>query len=172
MRTVKYFETFGRHYRITQFAATRGFELMEKREELGPLDMLSGTSARRDSGEWVDLNTRETINELVTDIAEILPPREILDVIFGFASYHNFGFLHSWKGAKIPRRFVSEKESVSSTYVEPIVSILIQDKVATLKELEEYYSLEDAFKMFDVIVVKGINQALSNEDTMKSARKR
>lgn len=71
-------------------------------------------------------------------------------VVYDFS----FGFLKTWKGVKVPRRFISDAKSVSTEYTDPLISQLIQEDYASLRELEEYYSLEDAFRMFDIMTAK------------------
>lgn len=141
-----------------------------------PCGLLSQTQveAKDESGKvfWIGLLDSEAINEFVTDKAKVLPPRLVLSGVMSLVYGWNFDFLVNWKSAKIPSRFTDGAPSISSKNMEPMASQLIQDGVASLKELEEYYSLEDAFKMFDTILIKGINQALSQEAAMKKGGKK
>lgn len=170
MRKTTKFDAFGRTYRTTQFAAIPGLVIMDKQAELTPLDVLSGTEALGYDDNWYRLDSRENINSLVTDAAGVLPPRAILDALCKLINEFNFAFLATWKGAKVPRRFTSGATSVESKNVDPIIMTLIQEDVAKLRDLEEYYSLEDAFKMFDILVVKGINSALQHEQAERDAK--
>lgn len=135
-----------------------------------PQIVLAHTDALKD-GHWTNLATQEAINEHVLDQAGVLPPRVVLSGLLRIIGDHSFGFMRHWKSAKVPRRFLSGASSVDSSNVDPIITALTTDKMATLRELEEYYSLEDAFKMFDSMVVKGINSALSTEAAMANAKR-
>ena len=42
--------------------------------------------------------------------------------------------------------------------IEPILGLLISKKLATLKELEEYYSLEDVIDMFEIVSIDCYNE--------------
>ena len=49
------------------------------------------------------------------------------------------------------------------TNIEPIVGIVISKKMATMKELEEYYSLEDLVDLFEIIEIDCYNEHKQNE---------
>ncbi len=166
----KEFSMMGVAYRTTQFPAMPALELMKKQEELHPCEMLGNTFAKQGEN-WLPLSDPDNINELVVDKAGILAPRLVLNALLSIVNEFNFEFMYTWKGAKIPRRFIDDANSVASNHVDPMIAQLLQNDCATLRELEEYYSLEDAFKMFDVMVVKGINSALSQEHASKNSKK-
>lgn len=133
--------------------------------------MLSQTSAQHADGSWHLLDSKEAINYLVIDAAGVLAPRIVLNGILSLVNDYNFKFMDGWKSVKVPPRFTEQSASVTSKNVDPMASQLIQDDVASLRELEEYYSLEDAFKMFDTIMVKGVNSALSHEAATKKNKR-
>lgn len=162
----KTFGLFGVDYRTTQFTAVQALEIME-RESTHPIDNLRLTQAHVPGRGWVDLDSRESINEIVRDETGILAPRLVLQALLRTVNEYSFGFTTAWKGVKIPKRFTSGVDAKSSSHVDPLIAQLLQEEVATLKELEEYYSLEDAFKMLDVMVAKGVNEALAHEASMK-----
>lgn len=159
------FEAFGVKYRSKQFAAIQSLAIMND-PETAPEIVLAQTEALTEDGHWASLGDRDAINAYILDDAEALPPQVVLRGILRVVGDHSFGFLRSWRGAKVPRRFLSQANNVSSENVDSIIVSLITDKMATMRELEEYYSLEDAFKMFDSMVVKGINSALGTEAAM------
>lgn len=167
----KSFSAFGIEYRTVQFSAVEGIQFLGDQGDLHPTQLLQKTEARlcakKGLGEWVRLDDPGCINTAVFDMANVLPPRDVLNGVMSLIRDFNFGFMGEWQSAKIPNRFIEGIKTVSSNHTESLISQLIQDEVATLKELEEYYSLEDAFKMFDILLVKGINTALSNEAAMK-----
>jgi len=171
----KTFTVFGRQYRSRQFAAVRALELMAMPGDIPPCIILGNTEAMimdgmRETGVWCRLDTTEAINLHVRDGIGKMPPIMVMRAITVYSSDHTFKFLKTWRGVKVPSRFRGDSTPVNSVSVDPLIAQLLQDGIATLRELEEYYSLEDAFKMFDVAVAKGVNQALANEDSMKKSK--
>src|SRR5579872_4046299 len=171
MKKTKTFSAFGKRYKTEQFSAMEGLSLMAVSTDLHPCEVLSKTQIWIDPDGWRDLSDQDVVNDNLVDVAEVLAPRIVLNGILSLVHDFNFKFLDNWKSVKVPRRFTDGAQSVSSANVEPMAAQLIQDGVASLRELEEYYSLEDAFKMFDALMVKGINQALSQEAAMKKNKK-
>lgn len=165
----KQFSIFGVDYRTSQFPAIPALDIMANVAAVHPIDNLRLTQVNVD-GVWTNLDTREAVNALVIDRAYILPPRMVLQAVLKLVNEFSFGFTSDWKGVKIPKRFASGVEPKTSSHVDPLIAQLLQEEVATLRDLEEYYSLEDAFKMFDVMVAKGVNAALSHEAAMKSRK--
>jgi hypothetical protein len=164
------FSAFGVQYQTEQFSAIRGMELMAVPDDIHPCDMLSQTSVKLPGCSWASLDSQDAINAYVVDVAEVLAPRLVLNALLSLVGDFNFKFMEGWKAVKVPARFADGATTVTSKNVDPMASQLIQDGVATLKELEDYYSLEDAFKMFDTIMVKGINNALSHEASLKKSK--
>jgi hypothetical protein len=162
---------FGNSYKTTQFTAIPALEIM-KSETTAPLVLLSKTSAMDENGEWTPLDSRQAVNKLVKDPLNMIAPRAVLSELMQQVDMINFGFLLSWHGVKIPSRFASGRDGIVSQHVDPIVSQIIQNDSASMRELEEYYSLEDALKMVDVMAVKGLNTALAHEDAERNRPKR
>ena len=160
------FEAFGVKYKTKQFAAAKALRLMDRLAWVHPVDLLETTEA-----DGVCLDTPEAINKAILDRAGILAPREVLNGILALVKEANYGFISAWKGVKVPRRFINEAATTISTHADPLISVLIQEDVATLKELEEYYSLEDAFTMFDIVMAKNVNAALSHEAAMNESKR-
>jgi hypothetical protein len=166
----KHFVSAGMHYRTKQFNAVYGLQVLAAEESATPLQILKYTEVEQ-GGEWIKLDNAAAINDYVFDVHELMKPFAILEEIVATVKHANFGFLASWSGIKVPPRFVSNSKTVRSQYTAPIVSNLIQAGKATLKELEEYYSVEDAFKLFDVVLTNTVNKALANEDALKEAKR-
>jgi hypothetical protein len=167
MKKTKHFDIFGIYYRTLQFPAAGSLDLMGK--PLHPTKALEFTEVKDENGEWHRLDNREAINKYVRDILDMMPPVLVMRGLMRVVNEFSFGFAREWSGIKVPARFQSgTTDHKSSKYIDPIVSQILQEGMASLRELEEYYSLEDAFKMFDVIVGKSVNSALANE----AARKR
>lgn len=169
-QTVK-FEVFGRDYKTTQLPAQRAIELMRPGRENHPCELLEHTYIKIED-RWIALDDCDAINLHVSDIINVIAPRQVLQGVMSLVNEYNYGFIERWRGVKIPSRFIDGSQSASSSNVDPLIAQIISDKTATMRELEEYYSLEDAFKMFDVAVARGVNQALSSEAAAKSNGKR
>jgi hypothetical protein len=167
----KQFDLFGVTYRTKQFAAIPALELMAD-PATHPTVVLRQTEVFVRPDSWLTLDKRDVINRCVVDEMHQLPPRMVLEALLKVVGEYSFGFANGWRGVKIPERFISGGKPKESRYVDPLVSQLLQDDVASLRELEEYYSLEDAFKMFDVMVAKGVNAAVANEEAMKASKRR
>lgn len=169
-KTVK-FEIFGVKYRTKQFAAVRALEVAVDAGR-APLDVLEFTDVLVGE-DWVALDSRERVNLYVFDRVGVLSPRMVLKALVDYVVECSCKIAKEWKGVKVPNRFTAEGQGVSpreSAYVDPIIAALLGADMASLKELEEYYSLEDALKMFDVMVAKSVNEALANEVAQKGKR--
>jgi len=161
---------FGVKYRTTQFDAVSGLDLMELLRTVHPCEVLKKTEVEV-MGNWVPLNDPDNVNFYVKDVLGIVPPLKVLIALSDTVSAFSFEFLSGWKGVKVPSRFISDAVSVSTAYSKPLITQLVQSGSASLKELEEYYSLEDAFKMFEINVAKGVNDALSSEAAAKASKR-
>lgn len=169
MRNSMTFDAFGKQYRMTQFPAVLAMDFINRSSDMSPVEILQFTELKL-GNDWISLADRKVVNENVTDITGHMNPKYALSGLCNIVAGYSFGFLKTWKATKIPKRLSNESESVHSEYMDPIISNIIQEGIATLRELEEYYSLEDAFKMFDVLVVKGLNKALAYEAAERDAK--
>lgn len=165
------FTAFGGKYKTEQFSAVEGLEMIDHMADIPPEFMLRQTYSYSD-GKWNCLSERSAINSFVIDAANAISPFEVLQTVMSSVANINFGFLKEWKCLKVPQRFVSGARTVDVTTADPLVTTLVQSEVATMRELEEYYSLEDAFKLFDIVMAKGINEALANEAAAAEAKQR
>lgn len=170
MIETKTFDALGRKYRARQFAAVPAMKLLQQREDAHPLQLLATTEVQVGDA-WVALDSAEAINEHVFDAYGLVPPRAALNGVMSIIRDFNFGFLLNWKGVSVPHRFRSETKGVDTAHIDPVISTLIGNDTAKLHELEERYSLQDAFIMFDVLMAKSVNQALSQEASIKSAKR-
>lgn len=172
-RKVKKFDLFGVSYRTTQFAAIRAFEFIGS-QAVAPLEALEYTEVLVGE-DWIPLDGREKINRYVCDRAGTLAPQLVLRALLKIVGHHSCGVVNGWKGVKVPSRFTAEHQGLvtrQSTHVDPVIAALIAEDKATLLELETHYSLEDALKMFDVMLAKGVNEAIQNEAAAKNARRK
>lgn len=164
------FDMFGINYRTKQFNAVYGLELMDSPVDMTPLQILCDTEVEF-NGEWIKLNSAERINLYVKDLANLITPVSVLGSLMGIVSTLNFGFMIDWRGVKVPRQFMSDAKTVETVNSKPLVAQLQQQGTASLRELEEYYSTEDAFKMFDVNVAKGVSEAYANMAAQRAAKR-
>jgi hypothetical protein len=157
MRKTKEFMLFGFAYRMTQLSAARAFDRLLSDEESEDILPLLATA----SIDGVVLDNKKAINELVKDKMDIMQPRMVLNSLAQIINEFNFGFIGRRKEARIPSylRSYAESESKNHSVESPILGLLIAESKATLRELEEYYSLEDAFRLYDIIFLNKLNQA-------------
>jgi len=162
MRKTKEFELFGIIYESQQFPAVEAFDMIDYISIATPLEVLKYTSVVKYDGTRVFL-TKENIGKEVKDVIGYAPAKSVLNAVMEIVIAHNFGFLNDWKGIKIPNRFVADSKTEKSTYMEPIIAQLITANIATYEQMETYYSLYDAFSMFDALLVKSVNEAYAQE---------
>lgn len=155
-------EMFGIFFEVEQFSATEGLEILFTKDKIHPTRYLSKCVMVK-GNERFDMGVAANINRHLFDRAKIVPPTGVLSALIKLVDSFNFEFLVGWDAVKVPSRFISGARTVSSKGTPSIIAQLIQDGIATKKELEEYYSLEDAFQMLDVMTAKGVNAALANE---------
>jgi hypothetical protein len=166
-RHTREFSVFGVDYRTTQFSAYDGLGVMEIIYEIPPERLLAFTEVRAEDGSWHSLSVPRNINHFVKDAIGFIAPLLVLKALLDLVNEYSFGFLGEWKGIKVPTRFLAGFKAVSSQNAQPLISQLVQDGVADLRSLQEYYSLEEAFKLFDIVMAKGVNDALANEAASK-----
>lgn len=167
MRREEQFEVFGRKYKVKEFSAVHGMMLLDDANNVHPEDMLSDCKVILDGVE-ISLNWRN-INAYVIDEAGVIPPLLVLKSVITKVDKFNYGFLSDWKSVKVPGRFRGAQSEIPK-HVPNMFSDLMQNGLATLKELETYYSLRDAFSMFDALVTKTLNEALAQEAAAKAAK--
>lgn len=170
-KKTKTFEAFGLQYRTTQFSAIEGLAIMKEGSSVRPDVFLKDTYVVFPDGEF-RLNTPANVDKYVMDVIANLTPRIVLTGIMGIVSEFNFGFLANWNPVSVPSRFTSGVEAVTSDFVDPLVSSIIQSNTASLRDLEEYYSLEDAFAMMDIMTAKGVNEAMAHEAAQEEAKRK
>lgn len=77
---------------------------------------------------------------------------------------YNFGFLTTWKSQRIPHKMTKVKYVVAeSANMDPATAALINHGMATYEQLRDKYSLEEAFKLLDVLTVKKLNEFRASE---------
>ncbi|WP_438394844.1 hypothetical protein [Caballeronia sp. DA-9] len=168
----EFYETF-RKYRTTQFSAADAFRLFVDREpdaaDPEPWEVLSKTQALSEDG-WIQLDNRGSIAAHVTDPTHGAHPFKVLRAVMGIVVDYNISKMRDWKPHTVPDRFAAGGKSLPIRGVNPIISTLIDSGKATLRELQEYYALDDAVQMYDVHFTSLLNRAFADEAAMKKAK--
>ena len=170
MRKVIKWDYAGKNYRTKHYSAAQAVEILFADGNTPPEEALSLTEIQLKDGSWAALDTTQAINSLLVDEHNITSPRGLLGIALAKVSRINFDFLKDWKGVDMPRRFSSNVDSVQSDNISPLLGQLVSSGTATLKELEEYYSLQDVFVMLDALTVKAVNDCLAHEEAEEAAR--
>ncbi len=79
-------------------------------------------------------------------------------------------FFSTREDIRFPRWDNEPAPRTSYKNIDPFFAIIIADGKATLKELKESYSLEDAYILWEVITVTKYNEFLAIEDAKKAKR--
>lgn len=172
MRKTIEFDLFGNMYRVKEFAAAYGVEVLCAADgnPSHPITVLQCCHVWN-GNEWIPLDSRQTINALVTDAAKMTQPAQVLEQLIARVYQFNFDFLQSWKPVHVPRRLMTElPKDMEDPRIDPVISLIAMADKATMRELEEYYSTRDAFKMYDMIAIDGLNKALGTEAAIADAK--
>jgi 5,10-methylenetetrahydrofolate reductase len=142
-------------------------------ESESPIVLLKDTCIKL-KDELIPLDNREAINEYVRDVLDLITGHRVLAGILGLVNEFNFEFLNNWHPIHIPSRLCSTviEHDKGSFDDDPIMSLLVSNQYATMKELEEYYSLEDAFRMYDILVESNLSKALTTESVYKESKRK
>lgn len=168
-RQTKEFEAFGVRYRVQQMAAYDAFRFVMMEAQPDPLEVLRGAHVQRD-GAWVALDSAAAIDTCVRDAASILQPRQVLSGLISVVSDFNWGFLSTRKQERVPSYLRSDSKVRGVDGVSPIMSAIIAAGKASLRELQEFYSLRDAFEIFDVLFVDSLNKAQASYDSAQAMK--
>jgi hypothetical protein len=154
MRKTEDFMLFGFQYQMTQLSAVAAFERIVK--EIPVIKLLPSVKIG-----GVALDGAAVIDELVFDKIHVMQPRFVLSSLLTIVNEFNFGFMERRKEVRVPSYLRTEVSIPRHTVESPILAALIAEDKATLRELEEYYSLEDAFRLYDIIFNEKLNEAES-----------
>lgn len=141
----------GKTWRFEKIPAVLAKDLLDKEV----FDLRQYISARY-NGSWTPLDNDEFINEVVPDWEVLV---KLDNEIYGF----NYGFLKIWKPTRVPSKMQSPVTAIECKHVDSLFSTLISNNIATYLELKTVYSLEDAFKLLEVLTVSKINEFNSYE---------
>ncbi|GAB3629839.1 hypothetical protein PTE30175_05416 [Pandoraea terrae] len=160
----------GRPYLIHQMAAREGFEYLAiDSADYTVEELVKGVKVKV-AGQWVAAEDEEVINVAISDAAGILPPYKVLWALNAEVRQVNFGFLAGRKKPEVPGRFRSNVDTQEADGMDPLIANLFASGKASMIELETVYSVEDAVRMMDSIVVANVNQALIDEAAMAEAK--
>lgn len=140
-------EISGLSVRFQKVPAIAAFELLDNKTTH---KAVAWTSVKVD-GQWVGLTDDDVVNA-------VLPDWEALVEIETAAVDYNFGFLDSWRPIRVPASMEPQYSTITSRHANPIVSALVSAEMATILELREHYSLEEAFQMLDIATAKSVNE--------------
>lgn len=140
----------GRNYRLLVIPAVSARAFLDTGLTNG-LSCLHRFIEAQDGDVWTRLDTPGKIETLV-ESWEILAELEVK------VYQLNYGFLESWKPATVPSGMLAKHRVAESSNVDPIISAVVSSGFATYKELRDDYSLEEAFKLLDIMTVNKINE--------------
>lgn len=90
--------------------------------------------------------------------------------------YHTFGFLRDWKGMEGVPNISGDFESVRSATVNSIVALVIEERLATLKELRNDYTLLDLMNLWSIVNANRVSNHLAykaiNKESAQNNRRR
>ena len=81
-------------------------------------------------------------------------------------------FFSKWASLDFLKRYRPEYPTVDYQNVDEFIAAIIADGKATLHELKTIYTLEDSFKLWEIIAVTKYNEYLAIEYAKKQGEKR
>jgi hypothetical protein len=149
----------GTLFKFELIPAIAARELLAKME--GDLSKLRPHIAVNVDGRWVELGGDKLVEMYV-------PNWEVLSLAEQEAYELNFGFLATWQPHHVPDEMKATNYAVAeSKNVDPSVSALVSNGMATYLELRDSLSLEEMFKLLDILTVKRINEYRSQKAANK-----
>ncbi|MDR5751127.1 MULTISPECIES: hypothetical protein [unclassified Caballeronia] len=169
MRTTAEFNMFGVNYRARQFAAAGAVGMFSRLDSIHPTELLALTEVQAGDKEWHPLKVAANIDRYVRDVCGAMQPREVLDLVMFEIRKLNFGFTVS--KVAVPSRFRSRTDMPDDPDGQhPVLAWLFVEGKATWRELQEDYSLEDAFTMHRELLKSKVKAALEAEEAAKEAK--
>lgn len=125
-------------------------------------DLLSVLDAELDSlRQYIEVSTEDgwVVLDSPASVVKHIADWELLTLIELFAYDYNFGFLASWVPTPLPAKMRDSNYRVAETKnVDAAVSALVTSGMAEYEQLRDSYSLEESFKLLDILTVKKINE--------------
>lgn len=153
MRNEKFIEANGMKFRLRAMPAVEAKSLLDIPPEERRVVQYADISV---NGTWVPFENDATIDAH-------LPHWESLVWLESQVMEHNFGFLSEWEPTRLPAGMASSYNAVSPKYVDGLFVSLISGGMAKYGELCSEYSLEDAFRLLEVLTISKINEFLARE---------
>jgi hypothetical protein len=141
-------EIRGVRYTIRKLPAVAAKTIIDNKDDLA---VLSSVEVR-----GIPLDNEELIDEL-------LPDWEVMGELIDIAAHYNFSFLEGWRPIRFPASMAGNYNASECRYIDPIFSTLISSSSATLLELKQDYSLEEAFQLLEVLTVARVNEYKARE---------
>lgn len=150
MKTTKTYSIDDCEFRFTKIPAIAARELLSSMQT--DFEVLRPYIEIATNNGWVVLDNKHVIEKCIASW-ETLTAAEL------FAYDYNYGFLATWKPTPLPPKMEESSYRVAETKnVDAAVSALITNGMANYEQLRDSYSLEEAFKLLDVLTVKKINE--------------
>lgn len=156
---IKDFDLYGVKYRTEELSAMVAIDFMDETPSIALLRMTSVFHKDK----WIPLDNEEVINKRVKDKTDNLSPLAVLASLLLLVYEFNYQFLTEWKPVRMPRGMMSDLLTIQVNHTNNMFARIISDQYATLRELETFYSLKDAFRLFDIIVANNVNEFLALE---------
>lgn len=166
MRKTAALNVYGVKYMAKQLAAADAFEWMTTPDDEESMMVI----LRSVSIDGVPLDSAAVVNDKVRDPINVMRPRLVLKELLRIVGKFNFGFLDERKQVKVPTYLKSDTEARLVEGESPIMGVLISENRASLRELEEYYSMEDAFRLYDIVFIDKLNAAEANHAAYKKRK--
>jgi hypothetical protein len=163
------FELAHKEFKTTQLSAFHSYEILFGGEEVEPEELLRDTYIKF-NGDWIRLDSNKVIAQQVFHPMAIEAPLSALVRLMDKVKRISCDGMYKWEAIQVPKRFLSKAKTVESPRGMSMLSTLFTEKLATLYELQEVYSLDDALRMYDDFTVKSINSALHQEKAMDDAK--
>ncbi|AAT37734.2 gp15' E', partial [Burkholderia phage BcepB1A] len=80
-------------------------------------------------------------------------------------------FFRERQSVRFPRFAGGEGPSIDHVNVDGFIACIVEEGLATLRELQTVYCLEDALDMWEIIMVKRTNERLASEAADKRSRR-
>lgn len=150
MKTTYVHSIDGLEFRFTKIPAIPARELLSGM--VADFDVLRPYVEIATAEGWIILDNKPAIEKYVKSW-------ETLTAVELFAYEYNYGFLAKWKPTPLPAKMEESSYRVAETKnVDAAVAALITNGMANYEQLRDSYSLEEAFKLLDVLTVKKINE--------------
>lgn len=131
-------------YRISKMMAYNAKEYLDSKDESL---LYKCINIKTDDG-WLNLSEPEIIDSNVETWMD-------LSALLDAAISHNFGFLETRRFRRLPDSGVS---SASPFHCDPLFHALVSNKYASLTELKNNLTLEDAFDLLDSLTTTKLNE--------------